>query len=232
MILAAGRGERMGELTRDTPKPLLQVNGHYLIEYALANVKRAGIHDVVINVSYHREQMMAALGDGSRYGLHIIYSEEPERLETGGGILQALPLLGSDPFLLFSSDVITDFSLQHLPTQLSTLAHLVLVDNPTFLPQGDFGLQAGKVSLQARPYLTYANIGVYSPALFEGCRPGHFKLNTLLFPAIEKGFVSGEYFHGTWCNIGTPEQLSHANLRAQEDSNLRPLASETNTLSN
>ena len=222
----------MGELTQQTPKPLLQVAGHYLIEYALSNVKRAGITEVVINVSHLREQVMAALGDGSRYGMQIMYSEEPERLETGGGILQALPLLGDDPFVVLSADIISNYPIQQLPKQLKGLAHVVLVDNPAFHPRGDFGLMGEYVSLQATPRFTYANIGVYHPDLFAGCQAGYFPLNKLLLPAIEKQCITGEYFQGTWYNIGTTEQLNDVNLRAREDSNLRPLASETNTLSN
>lgn len=232
MILAAGRGERMGHLTAQTPKPLLRVAGSYLIEYTIANMKRAGITDIVINTAYRGEQIAAALGDGRRYGVNIVYSHEGERLETGGGILKALPLLGDEPFLVVSSDIVTDFPLQMLPAQPAGLVHLVMVNNPDFHPRGDFGLQGGQIDLHAEPRLTFGNIGIYRPQLFTGSQPGHFPLNKLLFPAIEQGLVTGEHYNGLWFNVGTPEQLNDVNLRAREDSNLRPLASETNTLSN
>lgn len=227
MILAAGRGERMGELTAKTPKPLLRIAGHYLIEYAISNLARAGIHEIVINVSYHAELIKAAVGDGKRYHVTILYSEEKERLETGGGIFQALPLLGNEPFLVVSSDIISDYPLEKLPSHPNGLAHLVMVRNPSFHPHGDFGLRDGYADMHTVPTLTFGNMGVYRPELFANCLPRHFPLNQLLFPAIQNGKVTGEHYQGTWYNIGTPKQLK----RAREDSNLRPLASETNTLS-
>lgn len=232
MILAAGRGDRMGNLTEKTPKPLLKVNGHYLIDYAIASIKRAGIEDIVINVSYQAEQIKAALGDGKRYGVKITFSEEQERLETGGGILQALPLLGQDPFLVMSSDIITDYPLQQLFRHPVGLAHLMLVKNPSYHPLGDFGLRDGKITAHARPTFTFANLGMYRPELFSDCKPGHFRLTRVLNPAIEKDQVTGEVYEGVWYNVGTPDDLVKINQRAREDSNLRPLASETNTLSN
>ena len=145
MILAAGRGKRMGALTQHTPKPLLKMGDNYLIEYSIANLVRAGIKNIVINISYQGEQIKTALGDGKRYGAAISYSEEAERLETGGGIFNALPLLGNEPFLVVSSDIITDYALTTLPKQPDGLAHLVLVSNPVYHPDGDFGLANGRV---------------------------------------------------------------------------------------
>lgn len=232
MIFAAGRGERMRKLTELLPKPLLHVAGHYLIEYAICNLKRAGIREIVINVSYRGEQIKDALGNGERYGVNIVYSEEKERLETGGGIVQALPLLGDEPFVVMSSDIITDFPLQNLLHYSNSLAHLIMVPNPPYHPDGDFGLCGDKIDMEETPTLTFGNIGLYQPALFTGCEPGHFRLTKLLLPAIAAGKVTGELYHGLWYNIGTPEDLEEINLRAREDSNLRPLASETNTLSN
>ena len=232
MILAAGRGERMGELTAQTPKPLLRVAGHYLIEYAISSLVKAGIHDIVINISYHGEQIKAALGDGKRYGATFFYSEEKERLETGGGIFQALPMLGKETFLVMSSDIITDYPLKQLSSKRDSLAHLIMVDNPTYHPRGDYGLLADKIDLHAHPTFTFASIGLYHPDLFSGSKPGHFRLTQVLVPAIMKGQVTGEHYSGVWYNIGTQDDLDEANQRAREDSNLRPLASETNTLSN
>lgn len=208
MILAAGRGERMRQLTADTPKPLLRAGGHYLIEYMIHYLQQAGITDIVINLAYRGEQIQQVLGNGDRYGVHLEYSMEPERLETGGGILKALPLLGEAPFLVVSSDVVTDFPLASLPKQLAGLAHLVLVANPDFHPQGDFGLRETLIDMDAKPAHTFANVGVYHPDLFKNCLPGHFPLNKLLFPAIRQGLVTGQVYQGRWFNIGTPEQLA------------------------
>jgi MurNAc alpha-1-phosphate uridylyltransferase len=207
MILAAGRGERMGALTADTPKPLLRILDKYLIEYTFANLVRAGIRDIVMNISYHAEKIKTTLGDGKQYGVNIAYSEEAKRLETGGGIFQALPLLGSDPFLVVSSDIITDFDFTTLPNDPDALAHLVMVDNPSFHPEGDFGLVNGRATMQATSTLTFANIGIYRPEFFSNCKPGHFPLNQLLFPAISASNVSGEYYNGIWYNIGTPQDI-------------------------
>lgn len=211
MILAAGRGERMRELTLNTPKPLLQVRGRYLIEYAISRLVDAGVSDIVINISYLGSQIKEALGDGRRYGVVLHYSDEQERLETGGGIFQALPLLGNQPFIVLSGDVVTDFPLEVLPRQLSGLAHLVMVDNPDYHPNGDFGLVDGNISLTAKPTLTFGNVSLLHPDLFKGCQPGVFKLSSLLMPAILKQQVTGEYYQGEWYNIGTPEDLDAVN---------------------
>lgn len=210
MILAAGRGERMGELTRATPKPLLRVGGRYLIEYAIAQLHRAHIRDIVINVCYLGEQIMAALGDGSRYGVRIVYSQEQERLETGGGILKALPLLGEDPFVVVSADIISDYPLAQLPRSLAGLAHLVVVDNPSFNPKGDFGLRGQFADTDAHPYFTFANIGVYHPALFARAIPGHFRLFDLVFNAMAQSLVTAEHYNQSWYNIGSPSELARA----------------------
>lgn len=216
MILAAGRGERMGALTADTPKPLLRVGGQYLIEHAIANIVAAGIHDIVINISYHGNQIKEALGNGERYGVSIVYSEEKERLEVGGGIVQALPLLGREPFIVMSSDIVTDFPLATLSSRLTGLAHLVMVDNPAFHTGGDFGIQNGYANRQAMPTLTFASIGIYHPALFETLSEGHFRWSKVLFPAIDSGQVTAEKYAGTWFNVGTPEELLLANQSVKE----------------
>lgn len=208
MILAAGRGERMKALTQHTPKSLLRVQGSYLIEFAIDALKRAGILDIVINISYLGEQIKQVLGDGKQYGVSIIYSEEVERLETGGGILKALPLLGEKPFVVMSSDIITDYPLHQLPKQLAGLGHLVMVDNPLFHPKGDFGLYEGYLTLDHQPALTYANIAVLHPHLFAGCASRYFRLVELLVPAIKKRQLTGEYYQGKWHNIGEPADLT------------------------
>lgn len=210
MILAAGRGERMKALTEHTPKPLLRVGDKYLIEYAIENLKAAGVQEIVINVSWHGDAIKAALGDGKQYGVTLVYSVEPERLETGGGITKALPLLGQDPFIVVSADIITDYPLKNLPKQPKGLAHLVVVDNPSFHPHGDFGLNGKYLDVLTAPAYTFANIGVYRPEFFDGCAVEVFPLSKLLFPAIRKHQITGEYYQGVWYNVGTPEDLQQA----------------------
>jgi MurNAc alpha-1-phosphate uridylyltransferase len=219
MILAAGRGERMRELTQHTPKPLLRVGDQYLIDYAIFNLKRAGIHEIVINVCYHGEQIKATLGNGERYGVRLIYSTEAERLEVGGGIFNALHLLGDAPFIVISSDVICDYALAQLPREPKELAHLVLVDNPPFHPKGDFGLQNGYVAMEGSPTFNYAGIGIYTPQVFAECKQGHFSWKELMFPLIQQKKVTGEYYRGLWFNIGTPKDLDEVNHYALENAN-------------
>lgn len=215
MILAAGRGERMGELTRDVPKPLLRVGNRYLIEYSLASLAKAGIQDVIINVCYRGDQIKAAIGEGARYGLRIQYSEEHEALETGGGVYQALPLLGPRPFIVLSADVITDYDLQRLPANPSGLAHLILVNNPVFHPKGDFCLLGQRIYLGVESTLTFGNVGIYRPELFEHCHAGRFRLGELLKEAIANQNVTGEHYAGRWHNMGTPTDLLSLNETAQ-----------------
>jgi MurNAc alpha-1-phosphate uridylyltransferase len=208
MILAAGRGERMRPLTDTTPKPLLPVGNTTLIEHVLHEVKKAGVTEVIINVHYLGNQIMQHCGDGSRYGLTIHYSIEETLLDTGGGIFNALPLLGHAPFLLLSADIWTDFPLSELVNKSVNAAHLVLVNNPPFHSQGDFGLNAAnKIEKNSATKLTYANIGVIHPDLFKDETAGVFPLRKVLFPAIEEGLVTGEHYRGQWYNVGTVEEL-------------------------
>jgi MurNAc alpha-1-phosphate uridylyltransferase len=209
MILAAGRGERMRPLTDRTPKPLLRVGGKSIIAYHLENAARAGIREVVINLAHLGSQIESALGDGRRFGLRIHYAREPEgALETGGGIFNALPLLGLEPFAVINGDVWTDFDLARLPPQPPALAHLVLVDNPSHHPSGDFALIGGRVYPDGPDRLTFAGIGVYRPELFAGCTAGPFKLAPLLRRFMAAGAVTGERFTGRWLDVGTPERLA------------------------
>ena len=208
MILAAGRGERMGKLTTHTPKPLLRAGDKLLIEYAIESFVKAGICDIVINVAYLADKIQKTIGNGSRYGVNIEYAVEHERLETGGGIYNALPLLGKQPFVVMSSDVITSYPFNRLPSDPMGLAHIVLVKNPPFHPEGDFGLRDPYVNFNARPKRNFSGIGVYRPELFMDCEPGFFPLSQILFPAIRSLQVTGEYYEGKWFNIGTPEQLN------------------------
>lgn len=209
MILAAGRGTRLGELTQSTPKPLLPYKGKTFIEHRLIALARAGVKEVVINTWYHAEQIHACLGNGQKYGVTIHYSKEHELLDTGGGIKNALPLLGNEPFILTNADVVTDFDYANLPEQIAGLAHLVLVDNPPHHPCGDFHLDEKQVSLRMPdlPALTYSGIAVLSPALFDLTEEGVFSLVAVLYEAIKYGQVSGEHFKGWWCDIGRPDDL-------------------------
>jgi MurNAc alpha-1-phosphate uridylyltransferase len=205
MILAAGRGERLRPHTDQHPKPLLPIGGRPMIEYQLDALAAAGFTDVVINQGWLGEQLPPALGDGSRWGLTIRYSPEGyPALETGGGIFNALPLLGDAPFVVVNGDVWTDYRLQQLPQTLSGLAHLLLIDNPPHNPDGDFHLADGQIRDTGAARLTFSGIGVYSPRLFAGCSCGAFPLAPLLRTAIAAGRVSGEHYSGTWVDVGTP----------------------------
>lgn len=209
MILAAGRGERMRPLTDALPKPLLSLGGKPLIEYHLAALAAAGIRTVIINLAWQGDKLRAALGNGSRFGLKIAYSDEsPRALETGGGIFKALPLLGEGPFLVVNGDVWTDWSLHpHASLAATDLAHFVLVPNPPQHAQGDFGL-AGERVIDLGPRHTYSGIGLYRAAFFEGCEPGAFPMLPLMRRAIGAGRVSGELYAGRWHDVGTPERLA------------------------
>ena len=217
MILAAGRGERMRPLTLTRPKPLLDVGGEALIEHHLRALAAAGFVQLVVNLSWLGEQICAALGDGSRLGVDVRYSDEgPEPLETGGGIFRALPLLGPAPFLVLNGDVWTDYPYARLRECLRSgdLAHLVLVPNPAHNEQGDFVLRDGRmVEGEAGERFTFSGIGVYRPELFEGCRDGIFKLAPLLRSAARAGRVSAELYGGEWLDIGTPERLADLDRR-------------------
>ncbi len=212
MILAAGRGERMRPLTDSTPKPLLRIGGQTLIEHHLHALARAGITELVINHAHLGEQIVRALGNGAAYGVSITWSPEGDTaLETGGGICNALPLLGTAAFLVVNADIWTDFDFAMLPTAIEGLAHLVMVDNPPQHPDGDFSLSEGRLAQRGPAMLTYSGIGVYRPELFAGCSPGAFPLAPLLRDAMDRGEVTGEHFSGSWFDIGTPERLAAVN---------------------
>lgn len=209
MILAAGRGERMRPLTDTTPKPLLQAAGKALIEYSIENLVAAGFRDIVINVAHLGRQIKDYCGNGTRWGVSIAYSDEGETpLETAGGIAFALPLLGDKPFLVVNADIVYDFPLAKLRQKTVDLAHLVLINNPSHHPQGDFCLTANdRVAEQGVEKLTFSGIAIYHPELFHELPPGPLKLRPVLDRAIQQGRVSGEKFDGLWLDIGTPQRL-------------------------
>jgi MurNAc alpha-1-phosphate uridylyltransferase len=218
MILAAGRGERMRPYTDLTPKPLLSVGGKRLIEYHLAALACRGVTEVIINHAHLGQQIEDTLGDGRRYGVIIHYSAEgAQGLETGGGIFKALPLLGHEPFIVINGDVWSDYPLELLPSAPQGLAHLVLVDTPSFKAEGDFVLRQGQVEDGKGERLTFSGIAVYRPQLFSGCQAGVFALAPLLRQAIAAGQVSGEHYTGQWVDVGTPQRLLDLQQRLAMD---------------
>ncbi len=222
LIFAAGLGERMRPLTDRTPKPLLMAGDKPLIAWHLEKLAATGVRYVVINTSHLAEQFPAALGDGSRWGLRIRYAYEgPAPLETGGGMLNALPLLGPEPFLVVSGDVWCDADFAALPAEPRGLAQLLMVDNPAHHPRGDFRLDAaGQLHDDGEPRLTYSGIGVFRRELLEGWReavgaapgtaakPPRFKLRPLLETAMAHGKMDGSHHRGAWTDVGTPQRLA------------------------
>ena len=229
LIFAAGRGERMRPLTDTTPKPLLPVGGKPLVVWHLQRLAAAGIRYVVINTSHLAAQFPATLGDGSRWGLRIRYSYEGDTaLETGGGMLNALPLLGNEPFLAINGDVYCDVDFATLPAEPQGLAHLLLVDNPAHHPAGDFALDAqGVVHDADAAKLTFSGIGVYRRELLQDWRevigdvagtpmqPPRFGLAPLLRAAMATGAISGTHHRGAWTDVGTPQRLAQLNAAVQ-----------------
>ncbi|MHB8814718.1 MAG: N-acetylmuramate alpha-1-phosphate uridylyltransferase MurU [Steroidobacteraceae bacterium] len=215
MLLAAGRGERLRPITDTVPKPLVAIAGKPLIVYHLEALERAGVREVVINLSWLAEKIRAALGDGERYGVRITYSDEgPAPLETGGGIYRALPLLGPGPFLVVNSDVWTDVDFRRLLTlEEGADARLLLAPNPPQHPRGDFALEGDHVVERDADRFTYTGLGVYRPELFAGCAPGKFPLLPLLKRAIAARRLRGEVYRGEWLDIGSPDRLAWLDAR-------------------
>jgi len=221
MLLAAGRGERMRPLTDHTPKPLLEAAGKPLIVWHIENLVCAGITELVINHAHLGALIEAALGDGSRFGARIRYSPEARALETAGGIANALPLLGDEPFAVINSDIYCDYAFALLPERAAALqasgdaAHLVLVDNPPHHPNGDFALSGSRLyplptsHFPLPTLLTFSGIGIYQPSLFSHITRGSSApLAPLLREQIALGKVSGEYYRGLWVDVGTPQRLA------------------------
>jgi MurNAc alpha-1-phosphate uridylyltransferase len=226
MVLAAGRGERMRPLTDACPKPLLEVGGKPLIVWQIERLVAGGFAEIVINVSYRAEQMMAALGDGTRFGARIAYSSEAEPLESAGGIAQALPLLGEQPVAVVAADVYTEFDYARLlpwaamlsrprPGDSDLRAHLVLVPNPPFRPRGDYAVvrppeddRPVRVRTEGEPRFAWSGIGVFAIDLLREIPVGQ-KIPLLPFFVdwMRRGVVGGELYSGVWDNLGTPAQL-------------------------
>jgi MurNAc alpha-1-phosphate uridylyltransferase len=218
MILAAGLGQRMRPLTDNLPKPLLSVGGKPLLQYHLEALQKLGVKQVIINLAYLGDKIREFAGNGSQYGLKIHYSEESEPLETAGGLLHALPLLGDNPFLLINGDVWSDYPLAQLSQRqlkINENAHLVLVPNPEFHPNGDFapdsqGILVADMDLEK---FTFAGLSLVHPKLISEYprQRRKFPLGEVLRHGIEQGQITAEIYHGRWSDVGTPERLELLN---------------------
>lgn len=222
MLLAAGHGRRMRPLTNSTPKPLLKIAGKSLIEHHLERLSRAGFVNIVINHAYLGEQIVAKLGDGKQYGLAIQYSDESAcgALETAGGIINALPLIESDPFMVVNADIFTDFPFADLLSSLNNLGRLVLVPNPPQHPNGDFSVDsANKLALAQETHanFTFSGIALYQKSLFSELAnaAGHTTKAQPLAPVLKNAIPQQQLdaivYDGDWHDIGTPDRLSHIN---------------------
>jgi len=229
IILAAGRGERMRPLTDHTPKPLLEVHGKPLIVWHLEALARAGVREIVVNTAWLEDRIVAALGDGARWGVAIRYSMEGRdhggALETAGGIAKALPLLADhddDAFWVVSGDIVApgfrfDDDIAERFAQSPAQAHLWLVPNPPFHPRGDFGLAADGYGVADAPgpdglRWTYANLALCRPSLCRHIVPGtRVALGPLLYEGMRRHAISAEVWRGAWENVGTPAQLQALN---------------------
>jgi N-acetyl-alpha-D-muramate 1-phosphate uridylyltransferase len=212
MILAAGRGERLRPMTDTIPKPLLRVRGQPLIERHVLGLARAGIERIVINLAWLGSQISEYLGDGARYGVRIIYSDEqPRALETAGGIFRAMPHLAPGPFAVVNGDIYTNFPFETLEVASDRDAHLVLVPNPPQHPQGDFGLERGLALSAAATQHTFSGIALYRCAFFAGCTDGVFPLKPLLLRSMAAKRCSAQLYTGMWEDVGTPQRLQVLN---------------------
>lgn len=216
MILAAGRGERLRPLTDTTPKPMLPIRGRPLLEHQIGWLRSAGISELVINLHHLGGQIEAWFGDGSAFGVHIRYSREETLLETGGGIVNALPLLGDDPFVLLNGDIYTDFPFSRLsePAPWADM-HLVVTPKPVFRAAGDFLFADGRITGRGDE-VVYCGIAVLRPRIFAGDEATPFSLRDRFFRAIDTGRLSAEVWTGAWTDIGTEAQLRAANAPGSE----------------
>lgn len=222
MILAAGLGNRMRPLTLYKPKPLLEVGGKPLIVWHIEKLKDIGVTEIVINSAWLADVLIGALGDGSQFGVNIRWTREAEGLETAGGIINALPLLGTEPFILVNGDVWTTFDFASLlDVRLEQdLAHLVFVKNPPQHEKGDFTLASGRAytfdQAHAGEPLTYSGVAVIHPKMFDGLEQGKRPLAPLLKQAMLDGKISAEKMQAAWVDVGTPERLSALDLQIRE----------------
>lgn len=209
MILCAGRGERLRPLTDSTPKPLLEAGGRSLLSHLVESLAAAGFRELVINASWLSNRLRQFADTAAEFGVEIFVLDEGESvLETGGGIYNALPLLGADPFVVVNGDIWTDYPFRNLSLPQRAKAHLVLAPNPPHNRAGDFSLSDSLVTNDGGARYTFTGIGVYSPELFDNCTPGHFPLIPLLKNAIQEKTVTGELYEGAWFDVGTIERLA------------------------
>ena len=222
MILAAGLGNRMRPLTLYKPKPLLEVGGKPLIVWHIKKLKDIGVTEIVINSAWLADVLMGTLGDGSQFGVQIRWTREDEGLETAGGIINALPLLGTEPFILVNGDVWTTFDFSSLldVNLENDLAHLVFVSNPEQHPNGDFTLAEGRAYTfdqnQQGENLTFSGVSVIHPKMFDGLENGKRPLAPLLKKAMLDGKISAEKMQAAWVDVGTPERLSDLDLQIRQ----------------
>lgn len=208
MILAAGRGERLRPLTDHIPKSLVEVRGQSLLERHLDNIRNAGIEDVVINLGWLGAQIIKRIGTGAAYGLNVAYSDEGEDiLETGGGIHNALSLLGDEPFLVVNADIFTDMPVPDVTLSKDDMGHLVMVRSPDYRDGGDFDLDNERIRNGASQSLTFSGVAVYQPEFFDGCEAGRFSIVPMLREAADAGLLQGSLYEGLWADVGTPERL-------------------------
>ncbi len=213
MILAAGRGERMRPLTDKTPKPLLKVHDKSLIVWHIERLASLGFSQIVINIDHLGDMIIKNLGDGSKWGINLLYSDERQSgaLESAGGIIKALPLIESETFLVVNADIWCDYEFETNFDLQDDLAHLILVPNPKHNPDGDFALHKDRVSNDTKRRYTFSGIGYYSAKLFDGFKNQKMSLAPLLREAVEKNKVSGSLYDGRWYDIGTPQRLKEIN---------------------
>jgi MurNAc alpha-1-phosphate uridylyltransferase len=213
MILAAGLGKRMRPLTEHTPKPLLEVKGRALIVYHIEKLASSGFKQIIINIAHLGYKIPEVLGDGSRWGVEILYSDEQQdgALESAGGIIKALPLLGDETFLVVNGDIFCDYAFDVNFDLKDDLAHLILVSNPEHNPNGDFGLKDNRALNEADEQFTFSGIGYYSPKLFSSLHVERKALAPLLREAMKQNKISASLHVGYWHDIGTPQRLKEIN---------------------
>ena len=209
MLLAAGRGERLRPLTDTIPKALVEVRGQSLIERHLLALRAAGVETVVINLGWLGEKIVDRIGSGAGYGLNVVYSPEGDNvLETGGGIVRALPMLGQLPFLVVNADIYTDMPMPQSDLEPGTSGRLMLVATPSYRALGDFDLVAKRVRNSPAASLTFSGVAVYRPEFFASCAPGRFSIVPMLRAAADADQLAGELYTGRWNDAGTPERLA------------------------
>ena len=218
-LLAAGLGKRLFPLTVAKPKCLIEVGGKSLLLWNIEKLKASGIKDLVINLFHEGHQIENFFGDGSDFGVRIKYVSEKELLGTGGGVGNALTIIGNEPFILLSSDVWTDFNFSDLSLDSGILAHLVLVENPEDNPEGDMFLEGNKVNAEGRgKNLTFSGLALIDPKLFEEDKLENYELwKEVLLPASQKGLVTGELFCGDLININVQEDIERLDAYLAEE---------------